>query len=1694
MGMHADMFDVARMTQSFESARFLDLWQETREFWQDPGLALRLPVEGLLLAARLASRLGNGKYRRALLRLALQKEPDNVRVRYYARSELYRRGTLLDFLREMDQPWQGEFPNPDTEASWLSAHAITLARVRDFERAHELIQRALVVREARGYVLSTHADILLLEDRWDEALEVARHAWAASPGQPYAADTLHRALSALGREAEAVETLLQWAAAGGQSGDCLMIAIGAAISVSGRLESAERSALLARIAGWVERVPDYFPLADRHMRRAMLHQRLLLASERRDHEAIARYGPEADHPFFNAVRENLAKHPDGARVLVPHKPVRQRHNTCMPASVAAVTGAIGHELDQDSVADAVCYEGTESWRAREHARQNGLQVRCFLFTPEIARELVDRGLPFLIAFASLQYGHACGFVGYDAAYGTALIHDPSLPYLSESLMDRLAQDEAPVGPRCMLFLTPGQAADIADLPLPDEAAVEAELDVYEALNRQGPQAAMQRAQRVQGDGPMAAYVRALGRYMASDVAGSVEEFERLLATFPRSVTLQKQVLASLRRLDDTARQRKTLRSIVTGAPLPGLQGGEVWIHPRAHLLCEYAALLLANARERKQAESWLRRAMLRDPFEPEAYLQYGSLLARQGRGELALLPYRLAALLAPASDYVQAVYASELHRQGQLQAAVDWLNRRAAKYAGDAGAFGTVTVLVDKLEDFGRPEAALEVLRKARAEMPRDGDLASFAVGFFCRHGRLEEAEAALADTRQFAKVSVARAAEVQFYSSQGQAEQALESARAWHAQDPLAMSACHELLRQTEAVLGADAALELAGQWRSQYPLHDALHEMYVERLEATSRAHERIDVLRQWLKRNPNCAWTWRALASLLEDNVARSKDHDHTRKLDEFTKALRRCVATSPEHPITLRLQAELAWQEGRTEDAIEFTTQVFEADPYIVGALARALYFARADRTRGLGVIERCTAALCRQRTELGQAPRVAGIIAENFGRAVADEQLSIWEQSAPDDPHLVQARAELLLDRGGGIDALGPFAPILEDAVRRYPVHRGLRLVLAEFYAGMLRHEDAARELNALIGFAPGFLPGYRMLADVLQRMNRVPEAEQTLRLAVSRHPLMPDAHHALADLLLSGGRRGEADEVLEAACRRVPTHIDFWERRVQLAMQARAYDRAEQISAELERQFPANADALLVRARTLRSVARANTRSQVEDAFRRALSADAESFVAVDEYADFLCDQGQFITAREMVLSRRAHFADPVPVDFKVIEIDRRSQPGRHHTLRLAGLLRARPDFVYGWRTFMNWVSEEGGGIEIRQMLNALPPNLGEDVSLQCDRLEILLALGHPFEKVAEEWQRLISNMPENLEINLRWIDTLLERKRIDDADAALQIFAQHGEDRPAVLARRVVLNCRRRDIKQALDATERLCLAPGEPEGSLRYAFRELAAAHFVAAAIRRVFDLAEAGRPVSRTALLTAVDFAPNITPLLSRLNPAAAAGDAELVGAILSASSDVVGHREVLKFAASHPELCRANELTLQAVGWAYLQTGKNQDVLRWFGDWRRLPGVQMRMVHMIVCACIDLYMFDQAAKDGIEALETLPHDDSAPNVVFNTLLAHWLARDFSGFELHSSRFAHLLPKNDDLAVTLRAMGMALQLLRTESNREMMSLDWTFRRDVLPQGVIHGPIFRVAWNRAIAGKMGFWMRVWRFAKNGT
>ncbi|HPC83322.1 MAG TPA: hypothetical protein P5234_08070 [Thermoanaerobaculaceae bacterium] len=58
-------------------------------------------------------------------------------------------------------------------------------------------------------------------------------------------------------------------------------------------------------------------------------------------------------PFFRAVVENLRAHGPGREKLLGYRPVMQKHDTCLPASIAAALGAFGVQVDEDAMAAAL---------------------------------------------------------------------------------------------------------------------------------------------------------------------------------------------------------------------------------------------------------------------------------------------------------------------------------------------------------------------------------------------------------------------------------------------------------------------------------------------------------------------------------------------------------------------------------------------------------------------------------------------------------------------------------------------------------------------------------------------------------------------------------------------------------------------------------------------------------------------------------------------------------------------------------------------------------------------------------------------------------------------------------------------------------------------------------------------------------------------------------------------------------------------------------------------------------------------------------------------------------------------------------------------------------------------------------------------------------------------------------------------
>ena len=259
---------------------------------------------------------------------------------------------LFEQLRESEAT--PELPGADsrTQADWLASRALVWAAVRDFTAAHRSIERASFYKPNDCWVFSCQADVLGLEDRWDDALRSAERAWEINPGAPYAAHSLGQSLLNLRRVKEAADRL----SAAAESCQSFEVACGACwhlCALAETLEEEERRRTVSRARALAANLPSLAPLADRETRALLARVWLDIAQQDDDHNEMERWADEARSPFHRAVLKNLRANPDGRRIRLPFRCAIQKHDACLPTSVASALEAMGAHIDPDVMASEI---------------------------------------------------------------------------------------------------------------------------------------------------------------------------------------------------------------------------------------------------------------------------------------------------------------------------------------------------------------------------------------------------------------------------------------------------------------------------------------------------------------------------------------------------------------------------------------------------------------------------------------------------------------------------------------------------------------------------------------------------------------------------------------------------------------------------------------------------------------------------------------------------------------------------------------------------------------------------------------------------------------------------------------------------------------------------------------------------------------------------------------------------------------------------------------------------------------------------------------------------------------------------------------------------------------------------------------------------------------------------------------------
>ncbi len=1342
----------------YDCHRYLDAFASSAAFWTPATRIDDLSTDDVILAGRLASRLGGSRLSRWLLRTAFNRDPSNPRARYFARGLRCARWRMLDDLRAFER--QPDLGGDDIEvrAAWLASYAHTWAALRDFERAYDCLDRARALAPDDSWCLSCESNVHGLADRRADALQAAERAWEIDPGAPFAAASLGNSLLSLGRVEECA-TRLAASAERSQSYELVADACWRQCALAETLEGSERQAVLEGADRLAARLMDVAPLADRDARTTIARIRLDIADLSNDYAGIEEWAAQVRAPFYRQVLANLRQNPGGHRIRLPFQRTIQSYDTCLPASLSAALSAVGVFVSADEIASAVTFGGTPEWAAADWLRARGFHVRFFAVTPHVAASLIEHGIAFVLNWDGEENGHSVAIVGLDQRASTLLVHDPQFPRDTQYLVDLLNGKFSPVGLRGLAAVPPNRAADLDEL-LPAEAeVVEAAQAHQRALTMHGPSAGRPIAARLAERFPAHAgtrYVQAVQALEDGHAGPALTGFQRLLAEFPEAPLVRVHVLAACRALANTSRLRHVLQNIVERGLLPGLQAEQAWLRPPDRYVFEYADLLRLSATTRDRAETLLHALLRRQPMSAGAWHVLADLLWHKRDTEGLLLCHRLASCLGGSDEHYARAYADALAAEKKDEEGLRWLEARVRAQGASPRAVSTWVSWVSALEDHGHPERALGACREALEARPGSPELLAFAVPFLARMGLWDQAEEQLRQLESSRCPAAFHEAAARFFQMRGEPTAAVDHAEAWVAELPHSADARRTLLDTIATRDQAQAAVARAALWTRQNTGHEGLEELYFAQLDrSASPRRTKYSVLLRRLRRNREDGWAWVNLTFECLQHYREAGDARRQRLRPRVDALLSECDRTCADSVPARRLHGLWFEVQEKWADAVDSLLECIDRDPETFQSYSDAWRCsARLPDAERRRVWARMQSRLVDAPGRLSIARDVMALLVERFGVAEAEKEIDTWRVARPDDPCVIEAAADLLIEHGHGRADARRALDMLAPAVDRYPHYPGLRGSLARAHRDVGELAEGERVLREIVRRHPDHPTAHIYLAWSRQADGDQEGAYRILDSALAASPCNAGLLDARVQILLANGSVDEARQVTEEGLARMPGDVYWRSRAIELLKQCRADEAAVAAAREGVALYPRGAYMWLLLGKVLWEMPRyAKTIREPESCLRRSLAFNAGLAESAEVLSLCLSQHERYEQAAQVLRDIEPHLADPSPAHGRLAWIER-MQGEKAKALRdLAAAVKSAPWYAWGWLVICEWLAEDEAWEDARELLASGPAPMFANAAFRKRRLLVLQRAGLGQERLDAEWAALQRDLPDDPEV-----------------------------------------------------------------------------------------------------------------------------------------------------------------------------------------------------------------------------------------------------------------------------------------------------------------------------------------------------
>ena len=1334
-----------------------------------------------ILAGRLCCVLGASRTGGLIHYIAWREFPNEFETLYFYARYLFRRRGGYATRKLLQRHINGIKPSePALQGEWLAFQAVISAYYRDFTTSERQIEQSLEVSPDNPWLFVEQSHVLEREDRFEDALAAVDKALELDPWFRSAIQQKAHVLQQIGRDEEALQ-ILQTA---DQKFECE--------AVSSQLLAIQmENNLLQDAQKTLARIETLSPMADSYFKKWLAARKSDVLYKLGEIRPSITYALKADNPFHLKIADNLKKNESAKPpVLLAVNFIRQNHNTCGPATMAALCRFFGKNIHQDQIIDSIWYHGTQNVNERQWLIKNGWLVKEFKVTWESAVALLDLNVPFALTTAETDSAHLQAIIGYDEARETLFIRDPMQRCYQEVLGRQFLKSYQSTGPRGLVFLPPDKAEILELTELP-------EVELYDQFFHL--QVALQNHQRKEA----AEYVKAITEsntqhrmcLIAQRALAIYDQNETkiltttrmLLDMYPDTGWLQLSLQESLRRLELTQDRMSFLEELyATDKSHPQLQ-------------IEYANLLLNDTRNYTRVSRILDTLLKRNPYLSKAYSALAHIKWQQHLFDESLRLYRAAATLQDDDEWYLKNYFRAARFLHQDKNVLKWLKNRFEKHM--AKSCWPAITLYEAYELLDRSHDGLRMLKRAITQRPKDGELQIFAAKAFARNGLYPVSEKLLRLAEKNAHREDWMAACAEVHQLKGEVSKSL---RLW-----LQVAAANILNYQAHRAIVGLLAKTKSRQSAASYIENinkRFSHSTEIYRIWLDCLADEPLTkseaVLKKYQEIDPNNAWICRELAYILirQSRLAGAKQY------------IERARILEPNHYALYQVMGDWALKTGNIKLAQKAFRNAIRLNVDSEYACIKLLESVNSNQQK------RHELGFVKERL-VSQVTNGGGLLAyhqQAMNILTPDELTETLKEAWKARPDLWQTWSALtthLQDMG----RLDKARKIIDQGVAAFPLIPRLRLDQAR---GFRLSGDATAEQKSLrqaLKVNPDYEQAVLELAESYVRSARLDDAKDILQKALSRNPLCAGYHGCLANVFWKQSQQEEALQRIRRAIELSANYVWAWNQLKSWAKVLKQPELPVQIAKKMVGDQSGEAERWIILAKML------DDETAALSAVDKAIQLEPRNIMAHTIKIQILAGQKRYVEALAAVNFAGWEKSVPIEIRFMVPWITRCEGRQEKAIDDLKRLLRDEPTYSDGWRMLAIWLEQSERfeeALDAARRFAELAPNdevaqaiLG-DVMLDCDDRS----------GAKRHYQRSTVLNPDYTYAGLSLFDLQLEDNEIESAAVTLEALERptKAEGIVFIKSRKVQLMAAKKRKAEALNLFREISYADQDNEWPL--------------------------------------------------------------------------------------------------------------------------------------------------------------------------------------------------------------------------------------------------------------------------------